>query len=309
MDSLIEKLENFKADHKMNTKGPLCLALHVTRYAKEHEFPIDESDLLTPNHGQVKGLGHGRIQSILSDYGITRILANEGGRTTRGNIEKSEIYSNFLNELYQTKGFDIDTVEKWWIDQVIKYFASMPFKLKLDSSKSFKSIISDLLDQAADRQSEGQGTMVVGAVLQHLVGAKLDLILGPGNIEHHGSSVADSPTGRPGDFILDDVAVHVTAAPGEALIRKCRDNINSSLKPIIVTISNKTNVAEELASQSDLKDRIDVFEIEQFMAANVYEFSRFSKDLRPTTVQELIERYNTIVGECESDPGLKIKIT
>ena len=33
-------------------------------------------------------------------------------------------------------------------------------------------------------------------MLQHLVGAKLDAVLGGGQINHHGFSVADHSTGR-----------------------------------------------------------------------------------------------------------------
>jgi hypothetical protein len=42
----------------------------------------------------------------------------------------------------------------------------------------------------------------VGAILQHLVGAKLDVVLGNGKITHHGFSVADQPSERKGDFYI-----------------------------------------------------------------------------------------------------------
>ena len=91
-------------------------------------------------------------------------------------------------------------------------------------------------------------------------------------------------------------------------MRKCKDNIYSNSRPIIVTVSNKIAVAEELAAQIGIKERIDVFDIEQFLAANVYELSKFKKDGRMVTVKEIIELYNKIVEQCESDPGLKIRL-
>lgn len=56
--------------------------------------------------------------------------------------------------------------------------------------------------------------------MQHSVGAKLDHIT-DGAVKHHGVAVTDAPSARSGDFLLDDVAVHVTTALGKALIRKC----------------------------------------------------------------------------------------
>jgi len=54
-------------------------------------------------------------------------------------------------------------------------------------------------------------------MLQHLVGAKLNLLLDD-PIKHHGASVADDVSGREGDFVVEDVAIHVTTSPTEALI-------------------------------------------------------------------------------------------
>ena len=52
-----------------------------------------------------------------------------------------------------------------------------------------------------------------GAVLQHLVGAKLDCALGHGHLQHNSFSTADAPNERAGDFFLGDVAIHVTTSP------------------------------------------------------------------------------------------------
>lgn len=309
MEKLHKELKEFKEREGIGHKGPLCVALHVTRFAIENGLPIDSAKMLTDRGGQVRGLGKGRIQSILQEHGIERVLAEEGGRTSRGSIEIMTKYVTLLNRLNQEGIGDLEKIEEWWIEQVRLFFASTPFKLRLDPSKSFKAIIRDLIDQADKRQSEGRGAMIVGTVMQHLVGAKLEAFVNPDQLEHHGASVADASTGRAGDYIVDDVVIHVTAAPNESLIRKCADNIDSSLKPVVVTISKKIVVAEELGIQAGIKDRIDIFEIEQFMAANIYELSQFSKEKRVVTVKEIVQRYNTIVKKHESDPGLKIEVT
>lgn len=189
------------------------------------------------------------------------------------------------------------------------YFSGKPFILKFDPSKSLRSIVSDLLAQAKKRQEENPGTTYAGTVLQHLVGAKLDLILPEGKrVQHHGANVADGPTSRVGDFVLDDVAIHVTTAPSEALIRKCKANIEAGLRPIIVTIVESRAGIESLAKGFEIDGRIDVIEAEQFIATNILEWSQFSEKSQRGEVAKLITRYNEIVQRIETDPSLAINI-
>ena len=65
------------------------------------------------------------------------------------------------------------------------------------------------------------GMYYAGAVAQNLVGAKLDCALGKGKFEHNSYSTADAPGDRAGDFLVCGVAIHVTTAPGEAVIERC----------------------------------------------------------------------------------------
>lgn len=62
-------------------------------------------------------------------------------------------------------------------------------------------MLEDLVEQAVKRQQQSPGSTYVGAILQHIVGAKLELALPDTKIEHHGYSVADKAT-RSGDFDL-----------------------------------------------------------------------------------------------------------
>ena len=183
------------------------------------------------------------------------------------------------------------------------------FTLTYDAKKSLRSIVSDLLAQAIKRQKDNPGTTYAGTVLQHLVGAKLDLILPEGKkVLHHGANVADSPTSRAGDFVLDDVAIHVTTAPSEALIRKCKSNIEAGLRPVIVTIAEGRAGVESIAKGFEVEGRIDVIEAEQFIATNILEWSKFSEKYQRTEVMRLIHRYNEIIGTVETDPSLQIDI-
>ena len=102
--------------------------------------------------------------------------------------------------------------------------------LEFDESRSVEHAISHLFRQAEDLQKQGGGSNYVGALLQHLVGAKLDMVLGEGKVSHHGSSVADGPTARSGDFEIGTQAIeeerrwliYLTSMKGQWLVaRKC----------------------------------------------------------------------------------------
>lgn len=308
MTTQLTKLETFALEHNFTGKGPLSVALHVTRYAMNHGLPISREELLSGRGGQVKGLGKGAVQRVLADHGIIKVLAEEGGRTSRGSIDNANEYSAFLNRLDLEEDIDLQGIEAWWISRVRSFFASKPLKLNYDPSKSLRAIITDVLSQAVKRQLENPGTMYAGAVLQHLVGAKLELVLPVGSVEHHGSAVSDDVSGRPGDFVISDAAIHCTTSPGEALMRKCMRNIDAGFRPIIVTYSKGLSVAEGLADQAGIADRIDVLEATQFLAGNIHELGYFGSKKSKEKAVDIIAAYNQIVEDNETDPSLRIEV-
>jgi hypothetical protein len=286
-------------------KGPLAVGLTVTRHAIKNGLPLDPETLLTEKGGQVATLGKAQVQAILADYGIKQVLAEEGGRTSRGSIGNMREYAAFLNELNPDQD-ELKELESLWVEKVKAFFAGKPFKLHFDASKSMNAIIRDILSQAERRQKQVQGVTIVGTVLQHLVGAKLD-ILTNGGVEHHGANVADEQSRRPGDFLIDDVAIHVTASPNEAVMRKCASNLSEGLRPILLTLGKGIQAAEFQAEQSGLADRIDVFDAEQFLAGNFYELGRFSKNKREITAMSIFEKYNSLIKKHETDQSLRIE--
>jgi len=145
-------------------------------------------------------------------------------------------------------------------------------------------------------------------MLQHLVGAKLDLVLGIGVIAHHPVAEADAAEGRAGDFTPGDVAIHVTTHPGDALLKRCADNLDAGLRPMIVTTAARAAGVDTLAESAGLTDRIDILDIEQFLAANLHERSAFTKANHRPKVKELILRYNELIDLHEGDPSLRIEI-
>lgn len=307
VDALRNALVTFNKQQKFSRKGPLCVALVITQHARKMGLPLDPDKLLTEAGGQVLGLGKGAVQTVLNRHGITRVLAAEGGRTSRGSINNMREYVAFLNAQVSAGSLDLDAVEAFWIERVHEFFAAKPFKIRLDASRSLRTLVRDMIVQAEDRQRNAPGMQYAGAVLQHLVGAKLDCALGSGSFEHNSFSTSDAQSGRAGDFFIGDVAIHVTTAPGEAVIGRCRDNIDDGFRPIIVTTARGLSAAEVLAENDGLGERIDVFEVEQFVALNLYELGKFAAEGRRVAVSDLVTRYNEIIEEVETDPSLKIE--
>lgn len=306
MDNLSSRLQSFQNSHKFLNKGPLSVALHITRLARENGLPLSYDDLKTERQGQVKGLGIARVQAILSDYGISRILAKEGGRTSRGSLGNSKIYIDFLNQLNSENCADLDFIEQWWIEQVKEYFASKPFILKIHPAYAFHTIIEDLFAQARARQKANPGIAYAGSLLQYIVGAKLDIVM-DGTIEHFGANAADGPTGRSGDYVINDAAIHITTMPTDALILKCAANIEAGLRPIIITTSEAKAGAISLAKSAELNEVITILDAEQFVASNLHEWGKFSRIEEGARIMELIKRYNQIVRDNDTDLSLLIK--
>lgn len=307
MPKLLNALDEFSKEYNLKEKGALCVGLVITRQARDMDFPLQSDALLSPRGGQVKGLGKASVQSILKDYGLKRVLAQEGGRTSRGSIDNMRKYVAFLNHLHSHEILDLEFLEQWWVERVKAFFAAKPFVLKYESGKSLRAVLQDLLCQAQERQQDGSGTTYTGILLQHLVGAKLSILL-DNPIEMHGASVADEPSDRPGDFIINDVSIHVTTSPGESLIEKCISNIDAGLRPVLITLGKGVATADGLAEQAGVADRLDIFEAEQFLAGNLYELGKFAETGQRDTADAIVRKYNEIIDKYETDPGLKIKI-
>src|SRR5205809_5866313 len=254
-----KQLAAFTSQKGFQRGTPLFVALVVTQHAKSMGLPLDPEDLVTKSGGQVLGLSKRAVQAVLQRHGINRGLASEGGRTSPGSLNNMHEYVAFLNELNKKGKVDLDAIETFWVERVPEIFAGKPFKIRLDISRSLRAVVRDVIDQAEQRQKTTPGVYHAGAALQHMVGAKLACFLGRGHLEHNSFSTADTPGARPGNFYIGDVVIHVTTSPGEAVIAKCRDNLNDGFHPILVTLRHGVIVAEGLASNVAFGDRIDIF--------------------------------------------------
>lgn len=303
----IERIAEFAiANGFTKSRGALNVGLVLTRRASADGLPLDPEQQLSPSGGQVRGLSGAAGDAILREHGVTRSIGTEVGRTNRGSIEKMRAYVAFLNKLHESAEIDLGAVESFWVQQFVARFASQPFRIKREAGTSIQKIIHELVAQAEVRQRDSGGAMIAGAMLQHLVGAKLQVALaGKLTVEHHGASVSDAQ-GRSGDFDLGDAAIHVTAAPGELLLAKCAANIQSGRRPMIVSTARGVAAAEGLADQRGLRERIEFFEIEQFLTTNIQELGLFRATAVTETLREIVSAYNAIIDTCEKDPSLRI---
>lgn len=128
-----------------------------------------------------------------------------------------------------------------------------------------------------------------------------------GSFGIHGASVADGPTDRNGDFVIGNTVVHCTTMPGALLIEKCKANLRAGCYPVIITIFERVHTALNLAEDAGLAGRVEVWDVQQFLSANVYEHSLFDEAKRNSTLSCIIDQYNKIVLEAETDPSLRIE--
>lgn len=150
-----------------------------------------------------------------------------------------------------------------------------------------------------------------GALLQHLVGAKLEMRYEDDNIAlaHHSASTADVQTGRLGDFEIGTTVFHVTKTPTADHVRKALQNANSGRRAYILTTSPTIaqSIAREVIKANEL-NRIEIFALDQFITQNLDELAIFNKDAAVGKLKQLLERYNKLISEHERDKSLLIQI-
>ena len=302
-----EGLKAFQVENNIVGKGQLSAVLQLTSIASTKEFPLDSKAFLTKGGGQVAKLSGAYCNKILRKYGVTQRLASEAGRTSRGTINTMEKYISFLNELGDKNEIDFSLIEQYWVERIKDYFNNQPFVLNVDAAQSISANLYNLFEQAKKRQKENPGTQYLGIMLQHLVAAKLCVIMPEGTFEIHGASVADAPTERSGDFVINNTIIHCTTMPGNLLIDKCGRNLESGCRPVIITIFDRVQTALSLAADAGLTGRVEVWDIQQFLSANIYEHSLFDEAMRNSTLSDIISHYNNIVLEAENDPSLRIE--
>lgn len=186
------------------------------------------------------------------------------------------------------------------VERVKDYHNRQKLKLTFNPTLSTWHIVHNLLVISI---AEGKA----GYVAQHLVGAKLQLRFPTIKVSNESGSTADMQTQRPGDFLIEHTAFHVTVAPMQPVFDKCKHNISQGLKPFLLVPDNKLIGTRQLAEQV-CAQQIEVESIESFVSQNLNELSIFNKDKLTTSIKDLVSIYNRRVDEVETDKSLMIDL-
>lgn len=300
--------ESQRADNGAINTNVMNAGLVVSRMLADG-LPIDDSRLYSSGKSQVRGLSGKRIAKILEDHGEKRLFTSEGGRTSRGTVHLANSLRETLNQINLSEHDEIDTsyisftLEDFFTTCVrIDYFDKQRITLEIDPSKPVSTIISNILDVAAERSDKPTGT-----VLQHLVGAKLQLRFPSVEVGLDKANAADMQTDREGDFQIGNTAFHVTVAPMEKLISRCVENKKAGYRPVILTPENRVQAALQMTENVEMLNLISVQAAETFIGTNVEEIAVFDGDRIREGVARLIRTYNRRIESIEADLSLMIE--
>lgn len=271
-------------------------------------MPITDDRLYSDGKSQVRGLSGPAIAKILEQHGETRIFTREGGRTSRGTVFLAAAIRDVLNNTQLSGSDPVDVVyissqlEAFFTKCVrIDYFDKQRITVDIDHTKPLSSVVSDILKAAAERSDKP-----TGAVLQHLVGAKLQLRFPNEKIGTDRANAADLHTDREGDFQVGTTAFHVTTAPMEKLISRCVENKRAGYRPVILTLDSKVQAARQMADNVGMSEQISVQSAEIFIGTNIEEMSTYDGDHIRYSLAKLIRTYNKRIHDIEVDKSLMI---
>ena len=287
-------------------KGTICGALVVLERLRE-QCDLRIASHLTKGGTQISGLSGGTVKKILADFGETRPFASEAGRTNRGLRQAME---SMLGQLRagglcdldtSTRLESIQTMQSYLVEQVIGYHNRQRLAVAYDPTKSSRNLITDIMALARQTNREGP-------VAQYLVGAKLQLRFPEIEIENESYSTADQQLSRPGDFLVGNTVFHVTVAPMDSLIEKCRTNLAQGYRVYILTPSGKPlEMANGVAGMVD-PERVTTHSIEGFIAQNIDELSGFDGHKMNSELKHLLTIYNTRIEQVETDKSMMVEI-
>jgi hypothetical protein len=281
--------------------------LIVSRMVRDG-LPVDDSRFYSQNRSQVRGLSGPAIGKILAENGEERTFTSEGGRTSRRTLQLADEYRGRLNGIRAEAGLDVCALgaelEQFFTARVKKdFFDKQRIDVAIDPTKPMSEVVGDILSAAAARADKPTGT-----VLQHLVGAKLQLRFPHEDIGVDRANAADQQTDREGDFQLGTTAFHVTVAPAEKLIDRCVQNRKAEFRPVIVTPRGVCGAARQLAQVNphDMGERVAVLSAEDFVGTNIEEISVYEEAEIRRNLARLIRAYNDRIEQIETDKSLMI---
>jgi hypothetical protein len=288
----------------------MATGLAISVFLRTTDFPLKDKNITATNGAQVKGLNAAFVQRILDAHGVRGRIPVEGGRTSRGTITHALEFAHAVNRTLEpynpsaiALAFASDALEDYFVDRiVVDYLNKQKLSVSIDATRPVSSIVADIISAARDR-----GDKPTGTVVQHLVGAKLELRFPELQIGRDRANAADQQTNRPGDFLVGTTAFHVTMNPATKLLDRVRENIRDGYRPMVLVPEDEVDFARGLfRSEQDLQNRVGVQSIETFVGTNVEEMSLFDSVAVRRSVALLVRMYNERIEQVEADMSLRI---
>lgn len=311
--SALEFVEMIRRNSKssidpLKNKGFLSVMITVTKKASFMEYPLiaDQFFANSDGSGQVKDLT--RTNEIAREWRLAEKFPKDGGRNNNGSMGQCRSWVAELNRLARHHGrVAHGDLLDFWISQAEVLFSEAPVTVKYNPKSHVREFLDSIVGKFKSREREWGGAKLLGTMMQHMVGTRLMLQLGEDLVEHHPVNQSDLQTGRNGDFTISDSVFHVTSAPTEALIAKCRANRDEHLRPIIVTLSENTSAARTLAGNASLDSEVEVIDFESYITTGILDATLAGGSRYIDTVRLFVETYNDLVENYESSNVIKIK--
>jgi hypothetical protein len=266
--------------------------------------PLDPQDAVSIG-GEIKG-ARSALPATLEKYEIPRTYLKE--TTTRQSSHDGIRLFEALEYGRALAGLPADARDRVLregigvlTEGINAWFLRQHLKVQCARTNSPAAWIGSIIAQAKGKSG--------GVVEQHLVGAKLAERFSGTEVQNHPGHAGDLQTNRQGDFVVGSTVYHVTAAPGEAVIDKCRANVDQGYHPCLVVPSSSVVAARQLASNRDVDEQITIIAIEDFLALNIMEMAEGEQPRFLEILGRIVETYNRRLAEVETDMSLRIEIS
>ncbi|WP_327141280.1 DUF4928 family protein [Nocardia sp. NBC_01327] len=291
----------------------MCAGLYITEFLAG-AFPLKPQ--IYAAESQVRGASGAKAKAILADHGETRKFTSEGGRTSRFTIRHAEKMADTVNSVGAAAGVgtlnseDLHNLawllQEWFVARVRDDFFAKKKKISaiIDPQWSVCAVVEELI--AAGRERGGNAA---GAIVQHLVGAKLKIRFPEQGINVESYTTADLQTNRAGDYQIGTTAIHVTMAPGiKVFEERCVENLRQGFRPRVLVPKDQIDRAHVHAEDAKILNKVAIQSIEDFVGTNIEEVAGFEQENVRIELRRLLELYNSRIEQAESDLSLKIEI-
>lgn len=287
------------------TNGVIAVSLVVLERLKT-DFDLDFSKHLSADGMQVKGASGEKTQKILARFGELRPFLSEGGRTSRGSPRGIQKLLEFLKgqelDTYsmEQRGALLNQYQTFLVERVKDFHNRKKIKFVFDPTMSSVQVVSAVINLAKTEKKWG-------AVAQHLVGAKLQLRFPEFHITNEHVSSSDESTNRKGDFMVQNTVFHITVAPGDKVIEKCRINLLEGYRVYLLVPAERLGMIHSQVHDT-FDGKVQLISIENFISQNVDEIGEFGDKGITRGLVDLLQLYNQRVDAVERDKSLMIEI-